>query len=206
MGVRETAIQCQLREETALLPEAGMQIAPEEGQFLALLVRVLNAQRILEIGTFTGYSALSMALALPHGGHLLCCDVSRQWTDIARRYWHKAGVAERIELRLGNAADTLHSLLDEESQAGCFDLAFIDADKESYRDYYECSLDLVRPGGLVVVDNTLWGGRVTDPGQSDPDTMAIREFNRHLHADPRIDLCLVPIADGVTLAWKRHPA
>lgn len=206
VGIRETTIQRQLREETASLPEAGMQIAPEEGQLLALLVRLLNARNILEIGTFTGYSALSMALALPSGGRVLTCDISHEWTDIARRYWREAGVDDRIELRLGRAVDTLRSLQAEKSLANHFDMAFIDADKKAYRDYYEHALGLVRPGGLLVIDNTLWSGRVVEPGQTDPDTMAIRELNRHLHADERIDLCLIPIADGVTLVYKRHPA
>lgn len=183
-----------------------MQIAPEEGQLLALLVRLLEARNILEIGTFTGYSALSMALALPPGGRLLTCDINREWTDIARRYWHEAGVDERIELRLGRATDTLRSLQARESLANHFDIAFIDADKEAYRDYYEHALELVRPGGLLVIDNTLWSGRVAESGQTDPDTVAIRELNRYLHTDERIDLCLVPIADGVTLAHKRRPA
>lgn len=204
VGVRETSIQCRLREETALLREAGMQIAPEEGEFLALLVRLLNARNILEIGTFTGYSALSMALALPSGGRILTCDVNREWTDIARRYWQEAGVEERIELRLGPALDTLRNLKVRESLANHFDMVFIDADKDAYRDYYELALQLTRPGGLLVIDNTLWSGRVVDPSQSDPDTLAIRAFNRDLHVDERIDLCLVPIADGVTLAHKRQ--
>lgn len=206
VGMRETAIQRRLREETVSLPEAGMQIAPEEGQLLALLVRLLKARNILEIGTFTGYSALSMALALPPGGRLLTCDISREWTDIARRYWHEAGVDERIELRLGRAADTLRSLQAGKSLANHFDMAFIDADKQAYREYYEHALELVRPGGLLIIDNTLWSGRVAEPDQTDPDTVAIRELNGYLHADERIDLCLIPIADGVTLAHKRYPA
>lgn len=206
VGIRETAIQRRLREETASLREAGMQIAPEEGQLLALLVRLLSARNILEIGTFTGYSALSMALAQPPEGHLLTCDISREWTDIARRYWHEAGMGERIELRLGRAVDTLSSLQEKESLANHFDLAFIDADKQAYRDYYEHALALVRPGGLLVIDNTLWGGRVAKPGENDSDTLAIRELNHFLHTDERIDLCLVPIADGVTLAYKRYRA
>lgn len=203
VGVREAPIQRRLREETARLREANMQIAPEEGALLALLVRVLNARNILEIGTFTGYSALAMALALPSEGHLLTCDLNREWTDIARQYWREAGVDERIELRLGRAVDTLRSL-QLESMTNHFDMAFIDADKKAYRDYYEHALELVRPGGLLIIDNTLWAGRVAEPGETDPDTLAIREFNRALHADERIELCLVPIADGVTLAYKHH--
>ena len=204
-GLRETALQRRLREETALLREAGMQIAPEEGALLALLVRLLNAHNILEIGTFTGYSALSMALAQTADSRLITCDLNREWTDIARRYWHEAGVADRIELRLGPAVDTLRTLRRDESTANHFDLVFIDADKEAYRDYYEQALELVRPGGLIAIDNTLWAGRVVEPKQTDPDTMAIKELNRHLRTDERIELCLVPIADGLTLASKRHP-
>lgn len=202
VGVRESTIQRRLREKTAALHEASMQIAPEEGQLLALLVRLLGARNILEIGTFTGYSALSMALALPADGHLLTCDVSREWTDIAHRYWQEAGVDKRIELRLGQAVDTLRSLQVEESLANHFDIAFIDADKKAYRDYYEHALKLVRPGGLLIIDNTLWSGRVAKPDEAGSDTLAMREFNRYLQADQRIELCLVPIADGVTLAYK----
>ncbi len=204
VGVREVPIQRRLREETARLHAANMQIAPEEGALLALLVRMLDAHNVLEIGTFTGYSALTMALALPSGGgRLLTCDLNREWTDIARRYWREAGVDERIELRLGHAVDTLRSLR-LESMANQFDMAFIDADKQNYRDYYEHALELVRPGGLLIIDNTLWAGRVAEPGETDPDTLAIKELNRVLHADGRIELCLIPIADGVTLAHKRR--
>ena len=206
VGVRETAIQRRLRDETAQLPEAEMQIAPEEGAFLAVLVRLLNARNVLEIGTFTGYSTLSMALALPRTGQIVTCDTSREWTDIARRYWHEAGVAQRIELRLGHALDTLRSRQMTTSNASHFDMVFIDADKRGYRAYYDHALELVRPGGLLVFDNTLWSGRVAAPGQTEPDTLAIAEFNRYLHADKRVEICLVPIADGVTLAYKHHPA
>jgi predicted O-methyltransferase YrrM len=184
-----------------------MQIAPEQGQFMALLVRLIGARRILEIGTFTGYSALAMALALPADSRLVACDVSETWTDVARRFWAEAGVAERIDLRLRPALETLETLetLSAEGGRDGFDLAFIDADKERYRDYFEACLRLVRPGGLICVDNTLWGGSVADPQRTDADTEAIRAFNAALHADPRIDLSLVPIGDGLTLARRRLP-
>lgn len=201
-GVRESDVQRRLRAETATLPEAGMQIAPEEGALLAMLVRITGARRVLEVGTFTGYSSLTMALALPADGRLVACDVSDRWTRVARRYWQEGGVAERIELRLGDAAQTLDALLSEGGR-GTFDLCFIDADKTGYAAYYERSLQLLRTGGLVAVDNTLWHGRVADPGARDDDTVAIRRFNRALRDDQRVDLCLVPVADGVTLARKR---
>ncbi|WP_440997830.1 class I SAM-dependent methyltransferase [Arhodomonas sp. SL1] len=201
-GVRENAVQRTLREDTAGMPYAGMQIAPEEGALLAMLVRLTGASRIIEVGTFTGYSALTMALALPEHGRLIACDNNREWTDMARRYWEAAGVGERIELRLGEARDTLDGLL-EEGDAGGFDLMFIDADKQGYPDYYERGLALLRPGGLVAVDNTLWHGRVVDPDAQDEATQAIRAFNHSLRDDERVDLCLVPVADGLTLARKR---
>ena len=174
-----------------------MQVAPEQGQFLQLLVRLLGARRILEIGTFTGYSALSMALALPRGGRIVCCDLSEEWTSVARRYWKKARVADRISLRLGPALVTLKEL------KGPFDLVFIDADKSNYAKYYERSLRLLRKGGVIAVDNTLWYGRVIDRRDRSVDTRAVRAFNRKLHRDPRVDLSLVPIGDGLTLALKR---
>ena len=201
-GVRESAVQQRLREETARLPQAGMQITPEEGALLAMLVRLLGAERSIEIGTFTGYSALTMALALPPSGRLIACDISEEWTAIARRYWREAGVAERIDLRLAEAMHTLDTLL-AEGRHDAFDLAFIDADKTGYSGYYERLLALLRPGGLIAVDNTLWHGRVADRTAQDEDTRAIQAFNRALRNDDRIDLCLLPIADGVTLARKR---
>lgn len=202
VSLREADVLRRLREETAPLPRAHMQIAPEQGQFLALLVQLIGARRCLEVGVFTGYSTLCVAAALPADGHVVACDVSEAWTAIARRYWQDAGVAERIELNLAPAAETLDRLL-AEGHAGTFDFAFIDADKPNYWQYFEQSLRLVRPGGLIAVDNTLWYGRVADPDNHDEDTEAIRAFNRDLHTDARIDLSLVPIGDGVTLARKR---
>ncbi|MBL8539546.1 MAG: class I SAM-dependent methyltransferase [Betaproteobacteria bacterium] len=202
VSLREADILRRLRDETATLPRATMQIAPEQGQFLALLVQLTGARRCLEVGVFTGYSALCVAVALPADGSVVACDVSEEWTAVARRYWEEAGVAERIELKLAPAVETLDRLL-ANGQSGTFDFAFIDADKPNYSNYFERSLRLLRQGGLIAVDNTLWYGRVADPENHDEDTEAIRRFNRSLHADARIDLSLVPIGDGVTLARKR---
>jgi O-methyltransferase len=202
VGVREHPVLTALRAETASLPNAGMQIAPEEGAFLALLVRLLPAPRIVEVGTFTGYSSTAMALAQPEDGSIVCCDVSREWTDIARRAWTDAGVADRVELRLGPAVETLDALL-AAGEEGSFDLAFIDADKASYDAYYERALRLVRAGGLIAIDNVLWSGRVADPSVTDEDTVAIRTLNAKIAADERVDVVMVPIADGVTLARIR---
>jgi len=203
--LRESPLLARLRRETARLPQAAMQIAPEQGALLGLLVGLLGARRILEVGTFTGYSALAMAQAMDPQGRLLACDLSRTWTDIARHYWRAAGVEDRIELRLGPAMDTLDALLDS-GAAGGYDLAFIDADKTGYDGYYERSLELLRPGGLVVLDNTLWGGSVARPGgDDDADTRALRALNRKLRDDPRVDLSPLPVADGLTLARKRAP-
>jgi predicted O-methyltransferase YrrM len=201
VSLREPGILRRLREETAELPKAQMQIAPEQGQFLHLLVGLTGAKRIIEIGTFTGYSALWMAQALPADGRLVACDVSEEWTAIAQSYWEEAGVAERIDLRLAPALETLDELLEEER--GHYDLAFIDADKANYEAYYEACLKLLDSTGLVVADNTLWSGRVIDPAADDEDTVAIRQFNDKLHADERVDLSLLPLADGLTLARKR---
>jgi predicted O-methyltransferase YrrM len=202
VGVREHPVLADLRRQTAELPNAGMQIAPEEGALLALLVRVLSARRILEIGTFTGYSSTAMALAQPDGGRITCCDVSREWTDIARRAWADAGVDDHIDLRLGPAVATLDELLGA-GEAGSYDLAFIDADKASYDDYYERCLQLVRSGGLIAIDNVLWSGRVADPAADDADTNAIRNLNAKIAADERVEIAMVPIADGVILARIR---
>ncbi|HZB94187.1 MAG TPA: class I SAM-dependent methyltransferase [Stellaceae bacterium] len=201
-SLREPPLLRRLREETARLPMAGMQIAPDQGQFMALLARLTGARRCLEIGTFTGYSALAVALALPEDGRILACDVNPDTTAIARRYWAEAGVAGKIELRLAPALETLDALLTER-QEGRFDFAFIDADKENYDGYYERVLRLLRPGGLILLDNVLWSGRVADRRRKDAETAALRALNAKLHRDERIDLSLLPLADGITLARKR---
>jgi len=202
-GTRETALQGRLREETrATVRAAGMQIGPEQGQLMGLLVRLTGARQALEIGTFTGYSALAVALALPDDGRLLCCDVSAEWTAIARRYWDEAGVAGKIELRLAPALETLAALR-RDGRDGSFDFAFIDADKTSYDAYYEQALRLVRRGGLILVDNVLWSGRVVDAKDRSADTKALRALNAKLKDDDRIDLAMLPIGDGVTLARIR---
>lgn len=195
---REPAILKDLREETARLGgESVMQIGPEQGAFLSLIVKLMGARRVIEFGTFTGYSSLAMALA--GASRITCADVSKEWTDIARRYWQKAGVADRIDLHLdGGNAVIARSL----AEAGTFDLAFIDADKSGYDGYYEGALKLLRPGGLILVDNTLWSGDVADPEKKDADTEAIRALNAKIHADPRVEICLVPICDGLTMARK----
>jgi predicted O-methyltransferase YrrM len=201
-SLREPPLLKALREETAKMPEANMQISPEQGQFMALLARLMDARRCIEVGVFTGYSSLALALALPESGRIIACDVSEEWTRVARRYWREAGVAHKIDLRISPAIDTLRSLRANGGD-GSFDFAFVDADKTSYGDYYEELLKLLRPGGLIAIDNTLWAGKVADPDVQDEDTVAIREFNAKLLADQRIDLSLVPIADGLTLARKR---
>jgi caffeoyl-CoA O-methyltransferase len=178
-----------------------MQIAPEQGQFMALLVRLTGARRILEIGVFTGYSSLAMALALGRDARFTCCDISEEYTAVARKYWAKAGVADRIELKLGPAAETLKGLL--KGSEGEIDFAFIDADKTNYETYYDLALQLLRPGGLIAIDNVLWGGDVANPKKMDEDTEAIRRINKKVHADERVDVSLVPIGDGLTLARKR---
>lgn len=205
VSLREAPILRRLREETSKLPNAGMQIAPEQGQFMALLIKIAGARKVLEIGTYTGYSALAMALALPPNGEIVACDISPEWTAVAARYWAEAGVSGRIDLRLAPALETTASLLDA-GEGLTFDFAFIDADKERYGDYYEAALKLLRPGGLIAVDNTLWNGRVAEEAARDADTLAIRAFNEQLKSDPRIDLSLVPIGDGLTLARKRDSA
>ena len=201
-SVRESDVMRRLREETAGLPDSNMQIGPEQGQFMALLVELMGAQEALEVGTFTGYSALAVASALPEHGRLVACDVSEEWTAIARRYWEEAGVAHKIELRLAPASDTLDALLGEGGE-GRFDFAFIDADKEGYDGYYERVLRLVRSGGLIAIDNTLWGGKVVDRSVTDDATEAIRRLNEKLAADARISLSMVPIGDGLSLARVR---
>jgi predicted O-methyltransferase YrrM len=202
VSLREPDVLQQLREETARLPMAMMQIAPEQGQFMALLVQLLGATKTLDIGVFTGYSSLCVALALPPDGKIVACDISQQDTAIARRYWEAAGVADKIDLRLAPALETLDELL-ATGQAGTFDFVFIDADKRNYEEYYERSLQLIRPGGLIAIDNVLWSGRVADLQVQDARTQSIRAFNEKLHQDERVSLSLVPIADGLTLALKR---
>ncbi|MDJ0981072.1 MAG: class I SAM-dependent methyltransferase [Kiloniellales bacterium] len=202
VSLREPALLARLREETARRGDAGMQISPEQGQFMAFLIELTGARRVLEIGTFTGYSALSMALALPPEGRIIACDVEPETTAVARRYWAEAGVAEKIDLRLAPALDTLDGLL-AEGAAESFDFAFIDADKENYEAYYERCLALLRQGGLLAVDNVLWNGAVADPAARDPDTEAIRALNLRMRKDPRISLSMVPISDGLSLARKR---
>lgn len=188
-----------LRPEASGQPHQSMQVAPEEAALLAMLVRVMGARRVLEVGTFTGYSSTAMALALPPDGRITCCDVSREWTDIARKAWADAGVADRVELRLGPALQTLEALL-AEGMSGAYDLAFIDADKTSYDAYYERALELVRRGGLIAIDNTLWSGRVADPSVDDESTVAIRALNAKIGNDDRVIAVITPIGDGLTLA------
>ena len=193
---RESEVAARLRAETATLPQARMQIGPDQAEFLALLVRSIGARRCLEIGTFTGYSALAVAAALPADGKLICCDISEEWTAMGRRYWAEAGVAARIDLRLAPALDTLNDLL-AHGGGGQFDFAFIDADKAGYDGYYEACLKLLRAGGLIALDNMLWSGRVADPQQHDADTDAIRALNAKIHADSRVDSALLTVGDGV---------
>jgi O-methyltransferase len=201
-SLREHPALRQLRDETSALPGAGMQIAPEQGQLMALLVELIGARRVLEIGCFTGYSALAMALALPPDGRLITLEVNAEPIEIGRRAWRAAGVAERIEVRLGMALESLDALL-EEGAAETFDLVFIDADKKSYDAYYERALRLVRPGGLILLDNVLWGGAVADPADHERQTLALRTLNAKLHRDERISLSLLPLGDGLTVARKR---
>ena len=202
VSVRESDVMRRLREETAGLPGAGMQVAPEQAQFMALLVELIGARRTLEVGTYTGYSALAVALSLPEDGRLVACDVSEEWTSIGRRYWREAGGDHKVELRLGPALDTLDALLSG-GAAGSFDFAFIDADKVNYDAYYERALALIRVGGLIAVDNVLWSGSVADPAKRDADTRAIRALNVKLHGDERVSLSLVPVGDGLSLARRR---
>jgi len=197
VGVRETAVQRRLRAVTRRIPFGSMQIGPEQAAFMQQLVRMIGARRCLEIGTFTGYSALAVALALPPGGTIVCCDISEEWTSIGRKYWALASVTGKIQLKLGPALETLKKL------KGPFDFAFIDADKANYQGYFEQCLNLVRRGGLIAVDNTLWHARVLDRRDQSADTRAIRAFNRKLRRDRRVDIALVPIGDGLTLALRR---
>jgi caffeoyl-CoA O-methyltransferase len=200
--LRETPLMRRLREETSRMPMSMMQISPDQGQFMAMLVELIGARRALEIGSFTGYSALAVASAMGPQGRLVCCDISEEYTAVARRYWQEAGIADRIDLKLGPALATLDTLL-AKGEAGKFDFAFIDADKTNYDGYYERTLRLVRPGGLIAIDNVLWDGAVADTTKADEDTVAIRRLNAKLLKDERVAISLVPIGDGLTLARRR---
>ncbi|MFN2484698.1 MAG: class I SAM-dependent methyltransferase [Candidatus Limnocylindria bacterium] len=202
ISVRDHPVLVRLREETARLSEANMQIGPEQGAFMQVLVEMLGARRCLELGVFTGYSSLVVALAMPSDGRITACDVSEEWTSIARRYWAEAGVADRIDLRLAPATETLDALL-RDGAAGTYDFAFIDADKSEYDTYYERTIELLRPGGLMAIDNVFWGGEVVDQTRHDADLDAIRALNARIVTDERVTMCVVPIADGLTLARKR---
>ena len=201
-GVREPDILKRLREETALLPQHDMQIAPEQGAFMAMLVGLIGAQRCIELGTFTGYSSLAVALALPADGRIVCCDVSEEWTSVARRYWSEAGVADRVDLRLGPALGTLDELI-AGGASGTFDFAFIDASKREYPEYHERILRLLRQGGLALYDNVLWEGGVIDESMTDEDTVGVRRLNDRLVGDERVSISMIPVADGLTLVQKR---
>lgn len=201
--VREHPILRELREETSRRPQARMAIGPEQGQFMQLLARAIGARRYLEVGVFTGYSSLAMALALPEDGYILACDVSEEFTSVARRYWEAAGVSGKIDLRIGPALETLATL--RANNVEPFDVAFIDADKANVGEYYERALELVRPGGFVLVDNVLWDGAVLDPSASEPETQALRAVNSKAGRDDRVDVALVPVCDGLLIARKREP-
>ena len=202
VSVREPEIAGRLREETQQLKNAQMQIGPDQGQFMQLLVQLLRAQKTLEVGVFTGYSALWVAMGLPDHGRVIACDISEEYTAVAQRYWKQAGVDQKIDLRLGPALVTLDELV-KTGQAGTFDFAFIDADKTNYENYYERALQLLRVGGLIAIDNTIWSGRVADPNERDTDTVAIRRLNEKLFGDERITLSMLTVGDGLTLAMKR---
>jgi predicted O-methyltransferase YrrM len=201
-SVREPEVLARLRSVTAVMPDANMQIGPEQGQFMALLAKLVGARRCIEVGVFTGYSSLAVAAALPEDGRITACDVNEKWTAIARQFWREAGVDHKIDLRLQPASRTLEELIAADG-AGKYDFAFIDADKTAYAGYYEQLLVLLRPGGLILVDNTLWSGKVADDKEQDDDTVALRAFNIKLHKDDRVDLSLVPIGDGLTVVRKR---
>jgi predicted O-methyltransferase YrrM len=201
-SLRELPVAAELRAATAKLPYAGMQISPEQGQLMALLVQAIGARRAIEIGTFTGYSALWVAAALPNDGKLVCCDVSAEWTAVGKPYWERAGVAGKIDLRIAPATGTLDRLLADGGR-GAYDFAFIDADKTGYDGYYERCLQLLRAGGLIAIDNVLWGGDVADPRKRSADTLALRRLNDKLHRDERVSLSMLPVGDGLTLALKR---
>jgi predicted O-methyltransferase YrrM len=201
-GVREAEILKRLRDETAQLPQHNMQIAPEQGALLALLIELTGARRCIEIGTFTGYSSLVVAMAMPADGTIVCCDISDEWTSVARRYWAEAGVADRVDLRLGPAIETMDELLAGGAE-GTFDFAFVDARKKEYPEYHERVVRLLRSGGLAAYDNVLWGGSVVDESMQDEETLGVRRLNERLAADERVSIAMLPVADGVTLARKR---
>ena len=201
VSLREASLLKRLRDETAAHPRATMQISPEQGQFMQMLAKLIGARRCIEVGVFTGYSSLAVALVLPADGRILACDISEEFTAVARRYWKEAGVDHKIELRLAPALETLDARL-KAGEAGSYDFAFIDADKANYSGYYERILRLLRPGGLVTVDNVLWSGAVVDKQDRTEDTVAIRKFNELLHTDRRVELSMLPIGDGLTLARK----
>lgn len=202
VSLREPEVMQRLRAETAEHPQSNMQIAPEQGQFLQFLVRLIGARRTIEVGVFTGYSALAVASVLPPTGTLVACDVSEECTKVARRYWEEAGVDDRIDLRIAPAEETLAALIDD-GQEGTFDFSFIDADKEAYNTYYEYSLRLLRPGGVIALDNVFRDGQVTDPDVEDESVRAIQRLNEKIYDDERVELSMLPLADGVTLAMKR---
>jgi predicted O-methyltransferase YrrM len=195
----ESPVQKRLRDETATMSNAGMQIGANQGSFMGFVIGLIGARNAIEIGTFTGYSALTVASALPPGGKLVCCDVSAEWTAIGKKAWAEAGVADRIELKIGPAAETLETMIGQ-GMSGHFDFAFIDADKGNYERYYEQCLILVRKGGLIAIDNMLWDGAVADPSDQTASTVAIRALNLKLRDDPRVDFCLIPVGDGIALA------
>lgn len=202
-SVREPAILQRLRTETSKLDMAVMQISPEQGQFMAMLMQILGARNVIEVGVFTGYSSLSMALALADDAKIIACDVNKEWTTLAQRYWREAGVAHKFDLRLAPALQTLQGLIDEQRQ-GSFDFAFIDADKANYLNYYELCLQLIRPGGVIAIDNVLWSGDVADDSKHDEDTRSIRQLNDHVYRDDRVTMSLLPIGDGLTLVRRKE--
>ena len=202
VSLRDNAILTQLREETRQFPMYGMQVSSEQGQFMSLLIRLMNASRALEVGVFTGYSSLCIAMALPENGELIACDINTEWTSVAKKYWEKSGVASKIKLHLAPAEKTLENLV-KDGQEGSFDFAFIDADKENYDIYYEYSLKLLREGGLIAIDNVFWNGSVADSDAVDSSTRALQKLNEKIRMDDRVDMSMLPVGDGLTLAMKR---
>ncbi|HEY1722380.1 MAG TPA: class I SAM-dependent methyltransferase [Magnetospirillaceae bacterium] len=205
-SLREHPVQKKLREATVGIPGAGMQISPDQGQFMALVARIIGARRAIEVGTFTGYSALAVALAMPEDGRIVCCDINAETTSIARRFWTEAGVADKIDLRIAPALKTLDALLAEDGPgngAGTYDMMFIDADKTGYDSYYERGLQLLRAGGVMLIDNVLWGGSVADPKDHEASTEAIRALNLKVRDDKRVDMCLLTVGDGLSMVRKR---